>query len=390
MDTIEIVEKNECCGCSSCAQKCPKQAIHMIENKEGFLYPEIDKKRCINCGLCSKVCPQLKKIEKQEADYPKIYALYNKNEEIQIKSSSGGVFSEIARNILNKKGVVFGATYDDKFKVKHIQIENESELDKLRKSKYIQSDINDTYIAVEKELKNGRDVLFSGTPCQVFGLKSFLIKDYDNLVTCDIVCHGTPSQKSFDQYLKYLSKKMNDKIVSYDFRSKDIEGCEKIGKVTTINGKTKYLKIGLDCYYNNFLEGNIFRESCYKCHYSNMSRVGDITIGDFIGVLQMQPEAYSKRGTSICVINSKKGESFFDEIKSYFIVYESSSEKIRKYNSNLNNPKRKPNCREYIYNNINDYKRYIKDLKKNMNRKSKIKSLVPIKVKNTIKKLRGK
>lgn len=389
-NTIEILDKNDCCGCSSCAQKCPKNAIEMKENEEGFLYPIINKEKCINCGLCRKVCPQLKEIKKNNEGFPKVYALYDKDKDIQLNSSSGGVFSEIAIYVLKNNGIVYGASYDDKFNVMHTKIENENELDKLRKSKYVQSDINNTYISVEENLKSDRLVLFSGTPCQVNGLKTFLLKNYDNLITCDIVCHGVPSPKAFKQYLTYLSKKMKDDIEFYDFRCKDIEGCEKIGKVTTKRGKSKYLKIGLDCYYNNFLDGNIFRESCYQCHYSNINRVGDITIGDYIGVLQMQPEAYSKNGTSICIINTSKGEHIFNNIQNKQKVYVSDFKKISAYNSNLNAPKKRPSCRNSIYDNIDNVKEFIHDLKINMNKKVMLKSLVPIKLKNTLKMLRRK
>ena len=390
MDTIEVLEKNECCGCSSCAQKCPQNAIKMQENEEGFLYPIIDKDKCISCGICSKVCPQLKEVKEAENGYPKAYAMYNKDEQTQLSSSSGGIFTELANYFFCENGVVFGAAYNEKFEVKHIAIFEKSEINKLRKSKYVQSNINDSYKLVEKNLKEGKKVLFTGTPCQILGLKSFLVRDYDNLITCDLVCHGVPSQMAFNQYLKFLTKKNKNTIIEYDFRSKDIKDCEKIGKVTFKNGKEKYLKIGLDCYYSNFLAGNIFRESCYKCHYSNFNRVGDITIGDFIGVLQMQPEAYSSRGTSICIINSKKGKLVFEKIKNKFNFYRTTSEKISRYNSNLNYAKKRPICRDSIYKNIDNQKKFIDDLKCNMSTKNKIKSYVPIRFKVFLKKLRRK
>ena len=388
MDTIEIVKKNECCGCGSCAQKCPKKAISMIENEEGFLYPQINKEKCINCGLCSKVCPQLKDIEKVEKFFHKVYAVYNKDINVQSNSSSGGVFTELAMYVLKNNGIVYGAAYDNKFKVNHIGIVKKEDIGKLRKSKYIQSNISNSYNDVEKNLKENRLVLFSGTPCQINGLKKYLVKDYENLITCDVVCHGVPSQKAFKQYLKNFEKKLNEEIIDYDFRSKGIKGYEKLGKIVTKTGKVKYLKIGLDCYYNNFLEGNIFRESCYKCHYSNMNRVGDITIGDYIGVLEMQPNAYSCAGTSICIINSNKGMTVFNEVKDKFNIFETTEEKVKKYNSNLNQPKKRPVCRDYVYKNINDERQFVNDLKKFMNKKSKIKSLIPNKLKLAMKKLK--
>ena len=387
MNTIEILDRKDCCGCGSCMQKCPKQAISMVENNEGFIYPQIDKKICIECGLCCKVCPQLKEIKKLDDNV--IYAIYNKDKEIQYKSSSGGFFSELASYVLEKDGCVYGAAYDKNFNVNHIEIVEKKYIDKLRKSKYVQSNINDTYKKTEKKLKDGKLVLFSGTPCQINGLKSFLCKEYENLITCDIICHGVPSQKAFNQYLRYLENVENEEIIDYDFRSKDISGYEKLGKLVTKSGKIKYLKIGLDCYYNNFLEGNIFRESCYKCHYSNMKRVGDITIGDYIGALKVQPEAYNRDGTSICIINSTKGREVFNKIKDRFNIFDTTEENVTKYNSNLNKPKERPMCRDNVYKNINDEEKFVKDLKKFMSKKSKLKSLIPNEIKLAFKKLRG-
>ena len=177
MDTIEIVKKNECCGCGSCVQKCHKQAISMVEDEEGFLYPQINNERCINCGLCSKVCPQLKKNKEIDNEYPKAFAMRSKNNEELSKSSSGGIFSVIADYVFENDGVVFGAAYDDELNVNHIKAESRKELEPLRSSKYVQSNIGETYKETETLLKEGRIVFFTGTPCQIAGLNSFLIKE---------------------------------------------------------------------------------------------------------------------------------------------------------------------------------------------------------------------
>lgn len=387
MNTIEKLDKLECCGCSSCVQKCPQHAIEMKENEEGFFYPEIDKEKCINCGLCIKVCPQLKEIKRENERYPKAYAIYNKNKEELMQSSSGGVFSAIANYVLENNGVVFGATYDENLKVKHIKVENKENLIKLKKSKYMQSEINNTYIEVEKLLKEGIYVMFSGTPCQVSGLKTFLLKEYDNLITCDLVCHGVPSTKAFLKYLKALEGK-NKKVISYDFRTKDKPEFEKLAKVEFSNNTKKYLKMGTDCFYNNFLAGNLFRESCYKCKYANMKRVGDITIGDFIGVKEVQPQVYNRDGISIVIINNKTGEKLLNILQEKLTIQATTIEKIKKYNSNLSNPTVRPKVRDQIYIDI-EGKKFIKDLKKNMSKKLMIKSLVPIKLKLLLKRIRG-
>ena len=386
MNTIEELDKKECSGCSSCFQKCPKNAIIMKENEEGFLYPIIDKDKCINCGLCSKVCPILKNA-KREGNDPKAFVMYNKNKEEILSSSSGGIFSVIANYVLENNGVVFGAAYDKELNVNHIKVSNKNELRLLRKSKYVQSNINNTYKMAEEELKNNKLVLFTGTPYQVDGLKSYLTYNYENLITCDLVCHGVPSPKAFKNYLSYLEKMQNSKIESYDFRSKDILDYEKLGKVIYKNGSIQYLKIGTDCYYNNFLVGNLFRESCYKCKYSNMNRVGDLTIGDFLGVHEVQPNLYNRNGISICIVNTNKGQELLNKLDKCFKKDDISIEKIIKYNSNLKYPVTRPCKRDTIYQNINDNELFIRDLNNSMNKKLKLKSLIPIKLKKFLKRI---
>ena len=187
-----------------------------------------------------------------------------------------------------------------------------------------------------------------------------------------------------------ISKEEKSKVKNYDFRNKDIDGVEKIGKIEFCNGKTKYIKTGLDNYYNNFLCGNLFRKSCYQCHYSNLNRVGDITIGDYIGVKSVQPEAYCPKGTSICIINSTKGMKIFEVIKDSFYIYETKYEKIKRFNMNLEYAKEKPFCRDLIYKNIDNYKKFNKDLNRCMNKKWMMKSLVPNTLKRTIEAIRRK
>lgn len=388
MSTIYELDKNECCGCSSCVQKCPKNAIKMIENEEGFLYPIIDEEKCINCGLCSKVCPQMKEIKKNNEEYPKVYAMYNKNDDELLKSSSGGIFSVIANYVIENGGVVFGAAYDNDFNVKHIMIDNKENLNLLRKSKYVQSNINNTYEEAERKLKQGKMVLFSGTPCQIAGLKSYLVKEYDNLITCDLVCHGVPSPKAFKIYIKAFEKN-GKKVSSYDFRTKDKLEFEKLGKIEFSNGKNRYLKIGTDPFYNNFLSGNLFRESCYTCKYANMNRIGDITIGDFIGVHNVQPDAYNSKGISICIVNDIKSDELIKKIKNNVEIKKTAIDKIIKHNMNLKIPMKRPISRNKIYANLNN-KLFIKDLKRNMDLKLKIKSIIPIKLKILLRNRRRK
>ena len=221
---INIENKKECVGCAACENVCPRNAINMVEDEEGFVYPKINNKFCISCGLCENVCPMLN--EKKESEIlPKAYAAYNINEEIRIKSSSGGIFTEIAKSIIEKNGIIFSAIFDKEFNVLHEEITNEKDLEKARGSKYIQSLIGDCYKKAKQYLENGKYVLFTGTPCQIEGLYSFLKKDYENLYTQDLICHGVPSKILWKKYLEYRNDVDRDSLEKITFRDKRNKGC---------------------------------------------------------------------------------------------------------------------------------------------------------------------
>lgn len=392
MSTIEMLDKNECCGCSSCVQKCPKNAISMIENEEGFLYPVIDKKKCIDCGLCLKVCPQLKEIKKADAGYPKTYAMYNKNDEELLKSSSGGIFSIIANYILENNGVVFGAAYDENLNVNHIKIDSKRELEKLRSSKYVQSNIRNTYKEAEEILKQDKFVLFTGTPCQIEGLNSYLMKQYDNLITCDLVCHGVPSPKLFKVYLEYLSKKFKSKVKSYNFRSKSKYGWGLFAEAITNDNKKHYIKSDLDPYYTNFLECNTYRENCYRCHYTNYNRVSNLTLADYWGVSSIHPKFYSQKGISLILVNNEKGEMILNKILSQIEKIDTNLDYASSRNKNLIQPSHRPDVRNIVYNEIysKEALKFVKEnLKVKITLKKFVKLCIPVKLQNYLKKVRG-
>ncbi|MBO5852165.1 MAG: Coenzyme F420 hydrogenase/dehydrogenase, beta subunit C-terminal domain, partial [Clostridia bacterium] len=211
---MQIVDKSLCSGCSACLHICPKNSISMEPDKNGFLRPVIDETKCTNCGLCKKTCPVLNKKEQQEKNV-QAYAVINKDEGVRKDSSSGGVFTQIAKYVLSKNGVVFGALFDENFKVKHAYIESENDLIKLQKSKYVQSEIGVTYKEAKNFLDQGRFVLFTGTPCQIGGLQAYLKKPYDNLITQDFICHGVPSPKVWKKYIDKKKKVGNIKEVSF-------------------------------------------------------------------------------------------------------------------------------------------------------------------------------
>ena len=373
--------KKACCGCGACAQKCPKKAITMTEDKNGFLYPKIDKEKCINCGLCLRVCPS-KKNNDISINKIKAYAAKNKNTTDLKKSSSGGIFSAIAKYILNQNGVVYGAAYSNDLSVKHIRIEKESELFKLQGSKYVQSNTTEIYEKVKKDLEQQKEVLFSGTPCQIKGLTNYLIKKYDNLTTCDLVCHGVPSQKLFKKYINYLEKKHKKRIISYDFRNKEKKGWGLTSKIVFEDKSEKYINSDFDRYYSNFLNCNTYRESCYNCKFANLNRPSDITLADYWGVLSIHNDFYNKNGVSLILVNTTKGEKIMNDISQNVEIIETDINYAITKNKNLIMPSKKPTARKKIYDDI-DKKDYIK---KNLKTKITIKKIIKIFVSPRLKK----
>lgn len=329
---IEITDKTKCCGCHACYNICPKGAIKMQQDEKGFEYPVIDKEKCINCGLCEKVCPIIN--NKQIENEPRAYACYNKDLNIRMKSSSGGIFTLLAEEILNKGGVVFGASFNTKFEVEHIMVEKTEELEKLRGSKYTQSKIGETYKKAKEILEEGRYVLFTGTPCQIEGLKSYLRKEYDKLYTQDIICHGVPSPKVWKKYIKYREKIDNEKPKKISFRNKD-NGWK------LFNTKFEYKNFSYkqnqneDKFMQAFLKNTILRDSCYNCSFKKLNRISDITLADFWGIQNIMPELDDNKGTSLVIVNSKKGQELFENIKEKIIYKNVDIQEAIKYNMSM-------------------------------------------------------
>ncbi len=309
----------QCTGCASCYNKCPVNAITMEENKEGFLYPIIDEKKCINCGLCTQVCP-IKNVNFKNKKQKYVYAIAA-SDEIRKNSSSGGIFSIIANNILENNGYVCGAAFSEDFtKVQHIIIDKKEDLYKLQTSKYLQSEINECYKKIEKLLKENHLVLFSGTPCQVEGLNKYLNKEYSNLLTIDILCHGVPSPKIWQEYLKHNFE--NKKIQYVNFRCKDNGWALSSNLKIEFSNNTIFKEHSdINKYYRAFLSNLILRKSCYKCEYTTTQRVSDITLGDFWGINKFDKKINDNKGLSICLLNTHKANIIFQKIKSEFKIY---------------------------------------------------------------------
>ena len=351
-----IVNYQDCCGCSACANICPHGAIEMVENSEGFLYPEIDQSKCVNCGLCKKTCPFLNKIN-DNFKTPDCYAAMA-DDEIRKVSSSGGAFSIIAEYILNKNGYICGCTFDlYELKAKHIIINSKEELYKLRRSKYLQSDIGNIYQEVKKILDNDNYLLFSGTPCQVAGLKSFLRKTYEKLLTVDILCHGVPSQKVYIKYLNELKNADDEKFLEVNFKDKSISWMSNWAKITTKTNKNTYSKLQTeDNYMQLFLSNISLRQNCTDCKYCTTQREGDFTIADFWGIDNYDKNLNDGKGTSLVLVNNKKAQSVYSEIQNKF----NQSEKVPlKYailgNRNLYAPHKVHAKRNEFFENLDKY-----------------------------------
>lgn len=341
---ISITNKQDCCGCHACASVCAKHSITMQEDNKGFLYPVVNASTCTDCGLCEKVCPVINQSEPRKP--LKVYAAKNKNEEIRLKSSSGGIFTPLAENIINEGGVVFGAKFDKDWNVVHSWTDNIDGLADFRGSKYVQSTIGNTYKETKDFLKQGRKVLFSGTPCQIAGLKKYLRKEYDNLLTVEVVCHGVPSPLVWRKYLKEerekiraervdgkntVSSSLNDLpvITGISFRDKT-HGWKKYGfrlsyatsgaagNSVSISAKDKdrtFLQPFPDnVFMKGFLKNLYLRPSCYACAARSGKSGSDISIADFWGIQNYYPEFDDDKGIGLILLNSEKGLAAYNQL----------------------------------------------------------------------------
>lgn len=338
---IEIKNKQSCCGCHACFQICPVDAIKMVPDCEGFLYPIVDNQKCVNCGMCEKVCPEL--IIQNTLPVIKTYATYRRNFEKRLESASGGIFAVLAEFVLQNNGVVFGAAFDDKWNLRHYAVDSIDELHNLKGSKYLQSTIGTTFKEAEKYLKCGKMVLFSGTPCQIQGLKKYLKVDNFNLITVDLICHGVPSPKVWKQYLKETSK--GRKLEKFKFRDKRMGIKDAPLFFDFENGDVIFEKYSESPYIRGFINNLYLRPSCYKCSFKSSKRCSDFTIGDFWGIENFLPEFDNKYGVSAVMLRTKKAIKIFSLIKNELIIAESSVDQIVIENpcyssSVIENPKR--------------------------------------------------
>ena len=315
---INITEKKNCSGCTACVSSCPKNCIKMKMDEEGFLYPEINSKECIDCGLCSAVCPIQNPVPEKETSQ-KAYILQYKDEIIRKDSTAGGAFTAIAAVIIQKGGVVFGAAYDENFHVRHEYVETIEEIGKFRNSKYVQSDLGDCFRQAKKFLEDDRWVCFSGTPCQIEGLKSFLRKPYEKLVLVDVVCHGVPSPLIWEKYLEYQGL-IEDKPENIRFRDK-YYGYKYSTMSIIRDGKNIYhAGSQLDPMLRAFFSDICDRPVCYDCMFKKRYRVSDMTIWDGYTVSEFDKKMDDDRGTTYLLCHSEKGNDIFQQMTE-FIKY---------------------------------------------------------------------
>lgn len=351
--------KELCYGCRACEQICSHNAIVMEKNEEGFIYPKIDQAKCTECGMCEKVCPtqDINKNKILNVTPKKCLAAWNQNIEERLQSTSGGIFYLLARRFIEQGGIVYGSAMNSELIAQHVRVTSIIELQHLRGSKYMQSNTLNTFLEVKTDLKRGLLVLYSGTPCQIAGLRSFLMKNYDNLYTVDLVCHGTPSPQIFKEHLNFLARKYGSKVTSFHFRAKMKDEWSPCIICHFENGLVLKEKPGEDFYAQCFYSSTLNRKSCYLCEYSQCKRVGDVTLSDFWG-----SEMYNKRlkkirkhGYNLVMCNTEKGNSLIHQIAHQLESVEMETTIAINGDIRLRIATEEPSLRQKIY---SDYSKY--------------------------------
>lgn len=331
---LDTPDKFTCYGCYACKEICPTHSINMVEDDEGFFYPKIDEETCNNCKICENICIfRNSELLEKNAEFPKVFAGYNKNSEKRLKSSSGGLFLALSEKIINNGGYVIGATYDENMEVKHEIGKNLDDCKNFSGSKYVRSDISNILPEIKKLLSENKEILFVGVPCQVAGVKSYLkSENTDNLYLIEILCHSNPSPKVFKKYISYLEEKFESSVIDFKFKDKTM-GWNNPSVLIKFENKES---IRENARYNNYNRGfqtSLFaRPCCYECEFVENNRVGDITIGDFWGIENIEPSLNDDVGTSLIILNNKKGKYFFDKISNELELIEENMEDAFKKN----------------------------------------------------------
>ena len=344
---IDIKQKTDCCGCGACIQICPQKCIAFVQDEEGFFYPEADFLKCVQCGKCEKVWP-IKSASAKKRRQPSCYIGYHKEDAVRFVSSSGGIFTPLAEYVIcEMQGVVFGGAYDDTFMVRHTRVDKTEMLDILRGSKYVQSQTGQAYQEAEADLKKDKTVLYTGTPCQIAGLKKYLGKEYSGLYTVEVLCHGVPGPGLWRQYLDEKEKHYQGKVTYVSFRQMKSKWTSFAMELQFDNG-VKYEKDRLkDPYMQMFLNNLSLRPACYDCQYKDIDkREADLTIGDCWGIETYMPDMFDDKGTSVIFVHSEKGRKLLEQIRKKLILREGEADRAvspgaESRKSPLPHPKRK-------------------------------------------------
>ena len=396
--SIELYKNRiSCSGCTACRSICPVKAITMQPDEDGFIYPQINDDKCIHCNLCKKVCAYQNDLP--ECSYKEAYVAVSQTTDIST-SASGGLFSALARSVLIDGGIVYGCAMiykDNSLHVRHIRADTFEKLETLKGSKYVQSNMQGIYSLVLEDLKAGITVLFSGTPCQVAGLKGYLQKDYNNLFTVDLICHGVPSEKLFKQYIAFEEQKHKLKITNFCFRDKS-KGWKLHGSIAFENGQNLFFEPEKSSYYQLFLNSYTYRESCYSCPYASQHRPGDVTIGDYWCIDLIHPELLVKnggqidehKGVSCMIVNNDRGRELLLSYGNGIARWESSYENTARYNRQLTAPSvQKPErdvVLELARNNYAELDKWYRIKQRPIIIKRAIRQIIPTPVKRIIKK----
>lgn len=311
---MNLAAREDCCGCAACANACPKDCVSMVPDGEGFSYPQIDAAQCVGCGLCEQACPVLHP-EKGGGQEPAAWAARARDGELRLSSSSGGVFSLLAEDTLAAGGAVFGAAMTPDCKgVRHVMAADSQGLDALRTSKYLQSETGGCFRRVREELERGRRVLFSGTPCQIDGLKGFLGRDYDNLLCVEVVCHGVPSPALWKKYAEYIEARGGAALTRVNFRHKKCGWLTFGFRLENSKRRVLYSTLKNNPFFRMFLLNYCLRPSCYRCPSKGLDRRADLTLGDFWGIENVAPELHDDTGTSLVLVHTPKGAEALADI----------------------------------------------------------------------------